>query len=407
VAFSPEGKTLLTAGPNGTARLWHLAELPDELPRLSLWIETLTGLELDEQGGVRVLGTIQWAERRQRLNQLGGPPDTGESELLDPILFGAEPTARARSLIALGRWSDAEAAFAEVLRARPDVPSLWIERGRFSIARSQPEKAAADFARALDLVPEIRETNSPRNEMILDLARWDQAYAKLLELRPNVGHLWTGRGRYHTLHSRWAEAAADFAGGIASAPPDSEEWFEHACLRLIVGDTKGYRAFIQEMRRREGRTNNPFVAYVLARSSILSSDPVVEPEQAVRWAEQAVASDKKPWYLHVLGAAHYRAGHFGEALKRLEESNSRYWNEQAGMQNRLVLAMTYQRLGDVTRARAELDEVMKWWNGLEAAKTHEAIAMPTTDWLPLQILRREAEAVVLYDPVFPADLFAP
>src|SRR5262249_17581671 len=205
-----------------TARLWHLADLPDDHLRLSLWIEMFTGLELDEQGAVRMLGTTQWAERRQRLNQLGGPPDTGESELLDPILFGAEPTARARSLIALGRWSDAEAAFAEVVRARPDAPSLWIERGRFYVSRSQPEKAAADFARALDLVPENRETNSPRNEMILDLAQSDQAYAELLRLRPNDGHLWTGRGRYQTLHSRWAEAAADFARGIASAPPDSE-----------------------------------------------------------------------------------------------------------------------------------------------------------------------------------------
>jgi hypothetical protein len=32
--------------------------------------------------------------------------------------------------------------------------------------------------------------------------------------------------------------------------------------------------------------------------------------------------------------------------------------------------------------------------------------MPPTDWLPLQLLRREAEAVILYDPIFPADPFA-
>jgi hypothetical protein len=46
------------------------------------------------------------------------------------------------------------------------------------------------------------------------------------------------------------------------------------------------------MRRRAGRTDNPFVAYVLARSSILTSDLVVEPEQVVRWAEQAVARNR-------------------------------------------------------------------------------------------------------------------
>src|SRR5262249_39313066 len=154
-----------------TARLWHLAEVPDDFPRLSAWIETLTGLELDEQGAVRVLDTTQWTACRQRLSQLGGPPALGRDRLLDPILFGPEPTARARSLIELGRWSDAEAAFAEVVNARPDVAAVWLERGRYYLTRSQPEKAAADFARALDLVPQDRSWSSPRSTMILGLAR--------------------------------------------------------------------------------------------------------------------------------------------------------------------------------------------------------------------------------------------
>jgi hypothetical protein len=160
------------------------------------------------------------------------------------------------------------------------------------------------------------------------------------------------------------------------------------------------------MRRREGRTDDPLVAYVLARSCILATDPVVEPEQAVRWAEQAVARDRNPWYLHALGAAHYRAGHCDEATKRLEESNAGTWTEDGKAQNGLLLAMAYQRLGDVAKARVELNEVTKWWSGLEAAKTDDAVSIPTTDWLPLQVLRREAEAVVLYDPAFPADPFA-
>src|SRR5262249_50991863 len=146
-AFSPDGKAALTGGYDA-ARLWHLADLPDDLPRLSAWVDTLTGLEVDEQGGIRVLTTAQWAERRQRLGQLGGPPDTGEDGLLDPILFGAEPTARARSLIELGRWSDAEAAFAEAVAARPLYGAILLERARFYLNRAQPEKADADLVRA-------------------------------------------------------------------------------------------------------------------------------------------------------------------------------------------------------------------------------------------------------------------
>src|SRR5262249_28052436 len=101
----------------------------------------------------------------------------------------------------------------------------------------------------------------------------------------------------YALHSQWDQSAADFARGIASAPPDSEQWFGHACLRLIIGDTEGYREFLRGVRQRAGRTDDPLVACILARTSNLAFDPVVEPEQAVRWAEQAVASDRNPSYL--------------------------------------------------------------------------------------------------------------
>jgi hypothetical protein len=50
--------------------------------------------------------------------------------------------------------------------------------------------------------------------------------------------------------------------------------------------------------------------------------------------------------------------------------------------------------------------VQRLWERIEAAKTDGAVSMPTVDWLPVQVLRREAEAVILYDPVFPADPFA-
>jgi hypothetical protein len=46
------------------------------------------------------------------------------------------------------------------------------------------------------------------------------------------------------------------------------------------------------------------------------------------------------------------------------------------------------------------------WKGVEAAKVDGAVAMPTPDWLALQLFRREAEALILYDPIFPADPFA-
>jgi tetratricopeptide (TPR) repeat protein len=273
------------------------------------------------------------------------------------------------------------------------------------VSQARWDEAAADFARELELMPKVRHWETPRSFRALELARWERAYARLLELQPDDGQLWCVRGRYHALRSHWEQAAADFTRGVGSAPPESEEWFEHACLRLIVGDNEGYRAAVREIRR-ASRPDDPFVAFVLARTASMTAEPVVEPAQAVRWAEQAVASDRNAWYLHVLGLAHYRAGQLDRAIQRLEESNAGAWGVPGDkQQNQLVLAMAHHRLGHAASARALLDEVERWWKSVETAKTR--LAFNTTDWLPFQLLRREAEAVILYDPAFPDDPFAP
>jgi len=155
---------------------------------------------------------------------------------------------------ASGYRKRADALFDQLCSTRPGDPgsaavrvgalldraAFLREAGRWGVA--QPaytravDEAVADFARELELLPEGRNHDSPRSRRALNLASWTQAYDRLLELRPDDGHLRTVRGRYHALRGHWDQAAADFARGVPSAPSNSDEWFEHACLRLIVGD---------------------------------------------------------------------------------------------------------------------------------------------------------------------------
>jgi hypothetical protein len=111
-----------------------------------------TGLTLDEQGQVKNLGGAVWREHLDRLASLGAPPPEEEPRWrLDPILFGPEPTARARAWVERNHWALAEAAFNEATLARPLDAAVRLERARFYTSRSQPEKAEEDCARSFAL----------------------------------------------------------------------------------------------------------------------------------------------------------------------------------------------------------------------------------------------------------------
>ena len=97
-----------------------------------------------------------------------------------------------------------------------------------------------------------------------------------------------------------------------------------------------------------------------------------------------------------LGAALYRAGRFDEAIRRLEES-IQLPNSESRQEYSAFLAMAHHRLGHRDEARHWLDRLQGY--------------QPDSDrgfWTELEIrlLRSEAEAVILYDPIFPADPFA-
>jgi eukaryotic-like serine/threonine-protein kinase len=73
-AFSPDGRTILTGCDDGRARLWRLPPpLDGPVDRVALWAQVHTGMELDSDGGVRVLDPSTWRQRRQALEEFGDP----------------------------------------------------------------------------------------------------------------------------------------------------------------------------------------------------------------------------------------------------------------------------------------------------------------------------------------------
>jgi len=75
IAFSPDGRHLAVAGTRGRIALWATPRpMQGTSQRLRLWVETLAGMELDEQQMIHTLEPDEVQRRRARLDELGGVP---------------------------------------------------------------------------------------------------------------------------------------------------------------------------------------------------------------------------------------------------------------------------------------------------------------------------------------------
>jgi tetratricopeptide (TPR) repeat protein len=313
VAFSPDGKTILTAGDEA-AQLWDVpAMLPDDPPRLSAWMEILTGLELDEQGSIRVLDSTAWRGRRDRLEQLGGPPPTEAPRRLDPIVFGPDPTARARAYSERTRWSEAEAAFTEAVRERPYNRTVWEERGRFYLARSQPASAAASYGEAVSLLPDAIDL---RHSLIL------------------------------------SRLAAGDAHGLRKAISDLLDRYGSTPDPLLM--------------------NNTVWDCVLVPSSATDSATLVRLAEGALKGYPGPRHE----VLNTLGGALYRAGRLEEAIRRLRDGIrfTHGTSTTSTPQDWAFLAMAHFRLGHRDEARRWIDrfrdrqpvgDAGRFWDELE------------------------------------------
>ena len=67
---------VITGTAVGTIRFWDASILPleEDVGRITLWVQVVTGFELDTDGSLNTLDLPTWQQRRRRLRQLGGPP---------------------------------------------------------------------------------------------------------------------------------------------------------------------------------------------------------------------------------------------------------------------------------------------------------------------------------------------
>jgi tetratricopeptide (TPR) repeat protein len=197
---------------------------------------------------------------------------------------------------------------------------------------------------------------------------------------------WRDRGRYHALRGEWKKAVAAYAP-IIDASPIGDESFEYACLVLLAHDQLGYERFCRRLAQRAHEASSPHEAYLLARTLTAGPNPTLDSDQILQWAEKArTSAPESGLSTYVLGAAHYRAGNFEEAIRWSEESLRM---GSGRIQQSLFLGMAHRELGHA-------DESRRWFASAASAigQLSPIDGFPSLmEWLGIQVLHREAEAL--------------
>jgi tetratricopeptide (TPR) repeat protein len=371
-----------------------LRSVPFRLPELPDWWDLADFQVLHQEAKALIEGeapedpnlTALQARARQELQSR----DKATADCDHALMVSPDETrllvARAHRLGDLGRWEQAETDIGRAVALQPDDPKIRRERNRIFLARGRIDELAVEYAARLGRSKIGPKWDTERNKLALELAEWDPIFTRLTRERPDDPFLWIGRGRYYVLRNQWNEAAAAYARGIKAREP-SIDWFEYAAVLCLAGDRAGYRDFVTWAAERAGASADPYTMFLLARMSGITADSPIAPARSLRWAEQAATLKEADLFKQALGLALQRAGRYQEAVLRLEEPGAVQTRNAMRPQNNLVLALAYFRLNDLERARRSLARA------LAAIPAQGTNTLPP-DWVGVQLLGREAEALI-------------
>jgi tetratricopeptide (TPR) repeat protein len=421
VAFSPDGRTILTGSMDGTARLWDtvttqsivepmkhqagvraVAFSPDGRTILTgsidakaqLW-DTVTGQPIgkpfEHQAAVHA---VTFSPDGKSI--LTGSTRYGIAQLLEnPALLPDDPPRLATWLELLTGLELDQRGAIRVL----DGPAWRQRRERLSRLGGPP----VDTTPSLDPIL-YGPDPAARARAWTERGRWAEAEAafdEALRARPLNSAVLGESVKYYLARFRYQKAASVVSEAVALQPADPDILHHQILTLQAAGDSDGLRRAASDLLTRFGTLTSVHEANSVAWSCALAPGAVADPAVAVRLLQGALQGwpgPANPNYLKTLGAVMYRAGQFENAIRRLEEGI----RIRRGVNDPLdwaFLAMAQARLG-------HRDEARRW---LARFGEHQPSMRNRSFWeeLEVRLLRTEAESIVLYDPIFPADPFTP
>jgi hypothetical protein len=201
-------------------------------------------------------------------------------------------------------------------------------------------------------------------------------------------------------------------------PSDEQARSYHLALLLLIGDVEGCRRATRE-RLAAGLKDDDELSIA---AQFLGQSPVAQPRKPDAPTDVTIDENNvhnqstDTWSTWSRGVRAYVDGRFADTVNHLHQVPRLTEHPFFLTKNGFVLAMALHQMGQVVEARREFDAARKRLDGLGQAhgwrdsiviEQGELMDYGWTEWVIATVLSREAEALVLYDPSFPADPFAP
>jgi WD40 repeat protein/tetratricopeptide (TPR) repeat protein len=197
--------------------------------------------------------------------------------------------------------------------------------------------------------------------------------------------------------SRWTEAAADYARGLALDPSDHFHWYQGAAVNLQRRDLAAYRQYCQGMLKNFRATKDPTIAERTAKICLVEPDDVGQSKVVQQLARRSVTGSEDhpnyPFFQFVQGLADYRTARCKQALEWLRKSQKGLPGPPFRTMAHLVEAMTLHRLQRQGEARSLLAEAAHVIDQ-NAPKEGGDQGQDWLDWAICHELHRQAETLI-------------
>ncbi len=172
---------------------------------------------------------------------------------LEPSTYEAY-RMRARAYVALSKLDPAVADFTRVIQMHPDDPAALVERGFVYLDEKDYAHATADANAAIAINSRLARAYNLRGTAVRALGDPQKAVAdftRAVSLQPNLDNYFQRASTYQLLDQH-ALALADFDRAMEYGPDEPHLFFARAESRAALGDVRGAREDIQAGRKLDG-----------------------------------------------------------------------------------------------------------------------------------------------------------